>query len=222
MSLVIDNQQLHDQVKHAIQQSGLQAEVLTSQFSETTYISRVLFKTMAAIAGEQFRPQLYVFNRNNGKSAMRVHVGLFRLVCSNGLVMPAEQGSAHSLRIIHRDCKPTRQKLNTLPDLIVAGLDSISSYEESILELQNTKLTEDQAIQVIGNLNVHDNVKYRSIRNIVRPELTRPEDQGNTAWNVYNIVNENIRYQHGFNLTAFNQDVSLFSDVQTLSLDLVA
>lgn len=217
MSLIIDNTKLDAEVTSAIAQSGLRAEVNTLAFGQVSYISKIRFTDTVSLAGETFRPQLYVFNRNNGKSAMKVLVGLFRLVCSNGLIIPAFQDSAHALRIIHRDCNATRTKLDQLPSLIQQGLESIAGLGDSIAEMQALEVTEQQAIQVIGNLSVSDDVKRTAIRNVVFTEKRRPEDSANNAWTVYNITNEAIRKVHGFNLTALQADTNLFQDVLDLT-----
>ncbi len=220
MALTINNQFLVDSIQSAIATTGLQANVSVNQFSEKSLVARIRFEDQLSIAGELFKPQLYLLNRNDGKTALRLQVGLFRIVCSNGLIMPAFDGSAHQLRIIHRDCDQTNRQIEQLPGLIVAGLDAISSTEGVIEEMKAMELKQDiHAFHVIGNLNVSDNVKRGSMHHWLKRAEVRSADSASDAWSLYNVVNEQIRRNHGFNLTSMKQDSNLLSDVRELVLD---
>jgi hypothetical protein len=223
MSIQFDNLKLVDQVNEALITNGLQATTGHKAISEKSLLIRIRFNTNEMFAGEKFQRQLYLLNINDGKHALKMYCGLFRFACSNGLIIPAFDGTAHGLRIVHRDCKPTHEKLNQLPDLIMNGIEAIATGTADLIESARAIQipTETSAISVIGNLSVSDNVKDHAIRSWF--DRTRPEDTPNNAWSLFNVVNESIRLVHGnLTRTAMQQKTNLYTDVLDLSNSLIS
>lgn len=217
--LHISNEQLLSTVRTSLDSNGLRHELAHKAWSEKSMLLRVTFDDIVTISSEQFRAQLYLRNVNDGRSALRVQVGLYRLVCSNGLIMPAYDGAASSLRIVHRDCPATHELLAQLPAVIQNGLNAIGDYTDDIETMRETNIVSDEkAFEVIGNLNVSDNVKHTSMQVWSNLIDRRPDDQPKTAWSLYNIVNERIRLVHGpMSQVALKANRDLFSDVQVLA-----
>lgn len=222
MSLQFDNVRLLEQVNEALVTNGHKAVVNHRQISDRTLLVRVRFDETENLAGEKFSKQLYLLNVNDGRHALKMICGLYRFACTNGLVIPAYEGSANALRIVHRDCRPTQEKLRALPDLIAAGIEAITyGATDMINEAQEIEIaTPEQAIQVIGNLGVADRVKDFAVRKWYN--RSRPEDTPNNAWSLYNIVNEGLRLTHGeFTRVGIQANQSLYQDVITLATDVV-
>jgi hypothetical protein len=135
-------------------------------------------------------PQISVVNSTDKSTALRLMGGVFRLVCSNGLVAGDVFDSE---RIIHRVGETFERKIQTLPTRIVALIDDIIAAAEEFKELQEQTLTEETMISVVGNLPVNKKTKRASIDKIVFEEHRRTQDQGNNVWTLYNIVNECLR-----------------------------
>jgi hypothetical protein len=144
-----------------------------------------------------------------------MHLGFFRVVCSNGLVI----GVGEALRIIHRDCGKSRSAVEQLPELIMTGLERRGDIIDSVESLQNTAYSDP--ISIIGNLNVSDKVKRTAIRTLLYPRVgfqdARPDLFNSNAWSLGNLVNESIRAVHGRSFTSINQNKTLFDDVLALS-----
>lgn len=170
--------------------------------------------------GSDLQAKLLLRNGNDGKTAFTISVGFLRLVCSNGLV--AHSGVFQE-RIIHRNTPGIVRKVDELPAKIAAAIEFIQSGEalEPFVDLQSIEIKSvEQAISIVGSLNVHDTIKHQAIRTWIGDNYysRRTEDQPNTAYSLYNVVNERLRLYHGATSQVYmNANVRLLDDVSVLA-----
>lgn len=140
---------------------------------------------------------------NYYKNNVNFDLGLFRLICSNGL----EQ--FESLQGI-KFKNVMQNKIN--PDLLINKLQlALPKIENKINKIQGfeiDELTKNQLIHNfiqnmkedsnLGYLRKHDNMKDQDINNMLRllssNDLSKPnrvEDYGSNLWTVYNTIQEN-------------------------------
>lgn len=167
------------------------------------------------INGDFVRRALHITNANDGKTAFTLSIGLYRLVCSNGLQMPGTLGADY--KIIHRDWPSTLDFVKHLNEIIQQSIDNALDAEPIVQALMDNKVSEGVGIEVIGNLNVSRAVKELSIGKWVLPNSRRPSEQDNNQWTLLNLVNESIRLCHGRTLTSYNQNKTLLQDIQLLT-----
>lgn len=164
--------------------------------------------------GDLVRRSLSVYNINDGAHAMTFKVGLFRLICTNGLQVPSALGSEY--RIIHRDCSTTQQFLQHMKEIVEQSVNSAYEAIDLVPELMSSAVSEDQGIQVIGSLKLHDGIKRRTINKWVMPETRRKLDRANNQWTLFNLINEEVRYQHGNSFKSYDINKGLLEDIQLL------
>ena len=159
-------------------------------------------------------PQLFLSNTNNGQRALSVGVGLFRFVCSNGLVIAF--GDSMHAKIRHVNGPKANQFLDILPDILLAQVQRIQSGElfDTVLDALDVQVKDP--IQVIGNLPVAKAVKDNAVE-LICNGLTRPEDNVHTAWGLYNVVNEMQRRRSRSDYSAYAKDVGLLDHVIALA-----
>jgi hypothetical protein len=158
------------------------------------------------ITDDVIYPQVTFINSHDGKSSFKFYAGLFRLVCSNGLVVPVTiQGKkfAEGFKINHKD-----YNIDTLRDTMYKIVANIVESLEPISKMQNKVLTEEQAnlfaSKALAIRNDIDRDKIEEFINTV-PEFTldsilqtnRREDEGLDLWKVLNVVQEKM-IQGGF------------------------
>ncbi len=164
-------------------------------------------------------PQLWVRNRNDGATACKLFVGLFRLLCANGMILGDD---VYHDRIIHVKGPRIDEFINTFEIAAKTAIESIGSTIDAAYELTAQQVTETQAISIVGNLNMPVSVKDSAIYTIVRGN-NRPEDKPNTVWGLYNIVNEFNRRKAVRGSQAYLQrEESLLTDIQALYTDLTS
>jgi len=135
-------------------------------------------------------PQITVINSTDKSSAFKIVGGVFRLVCTNGLV--AGQIFDQE-RIIHRQGPTFERKYDSLPDRIVALIEDTVVAAQEFQELAEQQLTEERMIQVAGNITMSKAAKTKTIAAILLPETRREADRGNNVWTLFNLINENLR-----------------------------
>ena len=170
------------------QQSG---DVSRQQFGKHMVIFRNKDIKMTDDSGDTVFPQILITNAHNGTAAFQFNAGLFRLVCSNGLVVSTENFG--SLRIKHRG-----YSFEELQTTVMKMVEELPGTVEVLNRFKAVELTEEQkiefALEALG-------VRFGGEEAIVEPKLLlepkREADQGNSLWAVYNVVQENM-IQGGF------------------------
>lgn len=135
------------------------------------------------------RPEIVIVNSHDGSSSFKIMAGIFRLVCSNGLII-ADDMTANQ-RVCH-------WKGNTLNDVITASLEVAKQAKESyelIEQMKSQNLTEKQQKDYAQKaaeirLAFNKNSKVNFAENLLIPH--RHEDNLTPSiWNTYNVVQEN-------------------------------
>jgi hypothetical protein len=173
--------------------------------------------------GDTVFPRILLTNSHDGKNAFSFQAGLFRLVCSNGLVIADEQFGKMKIRHMGYD-------FEALQSLITEMVEKLPLTVESMNRFKNKQLSEDQkqkfALEALGLRFDTDNKTF-NVDEFLTP--TRKEDEGNDLWSVFNLVQEKlvngmVDYRAGSKnrkarrIKNFQQDVKLNSELYELAL----
>ena len=173
--------------------------------------------------GDTVFPRILLTNSHDGKNAFTFKAGLFRLVCSNGLVIADEQFGEMKIRHMGYD-------FEALQDLITQMVEKLPLTVESMNKFKNKQLSEEQkqkfALEALG-LRFDTENKTFNVSEFLTP--TRKEDEGNDLWSVFNLVQEKlvngmVDYRAGSKqrkarrIKNFQQDVKLNSELYELAL----
>ena len=131
-------------------------------------------------------PEVILTNSHDGRNAFTLHAGLFRLICSNGLVIA--DTTFQQVKIKHQwyELEEIRKVTNTMiekvPTIVkhITKLDSISLNEEEKLEF---------AAKAILSRWPKGNEKY-DLDDLLF--ATRTADKGDSIWKVYNVIQEKL------------------------------
>ena len=133
--------------------------------------------------GDDSFPQILLTNSHDGKAAFNFRVGIFRLVCSNGLVISDADFSNVSIRHINYTFESLQSKvaemISKLPNLV-----------QKINLFKSTALTEDQMADFATKAMQLRTKERVNIMNVITPD--RPQDSGNDLWVVFNRVQEKL------------------------------
>ena len=147
----------------------------------------IRFQHEAYAGNSQFRPEIAVWNSHDGKSSLEMVSAIFRMICSNGLVI-----KDHEFRefiIPHRGYKAGDRYINDAID----KLTDQASFSEKLSE-RWTELTLD---------NETKQFYYKDAMKIRFPDYVggeqwifdickRPEDNRSDLWTVFNRCQEHI------------------------------
>lgn len=134
------------------------------------------------------RPEIVIINSHNGSSALEIQMGIFRIVCSNGLVLKGiDYGGA---KFYHR--KTDMDKiLNTL-DFMVGHFDRA---RQSMEDFASVALNDRERELFAKGARAIYNSHMMTPRAIDPNALLVPrryEDGGHDLWSTFNVVQENM------------------------------
>jgi hypothetical protein len=167
-------------------------------------------------------PQILLTNSHDGKNSFKFQAGIFRLICSNGLVVADRV--FESIKIIHEGYTFEELKVK-ITDMV----ERLPLVVESMNKMKQIKLEEEQIIELAQKmLNARfgdeNKVKVIDFNDFISP--IRPEDNYNDLWIVFNriqekIMNGNFSYVNEKSakirkariIKNFNQDIKINSDM---------
>ena len=146
--------------------------------------------------GDDSFPRIIMTNSHDGMQAFKFSVGIFRLVCSNGLVVADEQFS--DFKIKHKGY--TFDELRGVVNQAVADLPNkvevLNQMKKRVLTSEEkNKLALDAMLIRAGIEPGSEKAKKfnyddETIIDILDPK--RKEDEGDDLWRVFNVVQEKI------------------------------
>ena len=130
-------------------------------------------------------PEVVLINSHNRKSRLKIMVGLFRIVCSNGLIV--SEATFGSVKVIHFGNR--EEEVERRLDFV---LQQFPKVEKRVRIFQKIKLSEKDRKEYLKRAT-----KLRWKRRIPNLDTSldmvkRKEDKGNSLWNVFNRTQENI------------------------------
>jgi hypothetical protein len=151
---------------------------------------------------------LTISNSCSGKQPLTMNLGLYRQVCSNGLI--AFDQHAETTKIKHIDIN-----YRNLQNFIA----SINSKTDKVLKqfgiLQNKNLTVEQArefaYQAAKLKYVEEDIDDLTLNELL--SVNRIEDKGNDVWTVFNRLQENLTHD----VSNLSQDIRLNQQLFSLA-----
>jgi len=145
------------------------------------------------VEGTEEYPQILLTNSHDGGNAFSLSAGIFRLVCSNGLVIKTEDyGTA---RLVHKG-----YSFEAVQELVKEFEETIGEVLTRITAMKKVELTKEQQIEFAKKAallrftaksynedNIADVVDIDDLLNV-----ERKEDAGNGLYEVFNRVQESI------------------------------
>lgn len=147
-------------------------------------------------SGEVLRAQLRVTDQDYAGKCLLITYGFLRLICTNGLM--GFRSVATPTRIPH--FKNRIETLTYLVDQIEASHIKFSAILAHVVALQSKAVI--NPIAFVEGMELPAKAKAQVIE-LIKTGRNRPEDDVNTAWGLYNLVNETDRLSSRRNSTAY-------------------
>ena len=139
--------------------------------------------------GDDAYPRILLTNSHDGMQAFKFSVGIFRLVCSNGLVVADEQFS--DFKIKHKG-----YTFGELRNVVKQAVEDLPNKVQVMNDMKSRILTEDEKRKMaLDAMLIRAGVKElqydeETITDILDPK--RDADKGNDLWRVFNVIQEKI------------------------------
>jgi len=172
-------------------------------------------------------PELLLTNSHDGTTSFTLDVGIFRLVCSNGMVVKSEDFGSMKVRHYGYDFETIKGAVNELVAQIPDYLKQVDSMKEQQLEeSQMMEFARKAAMLRFTNVTEDAIEKVVDLDDFL--ETTRKEDEGNGLWEVFNRVQEKVvngKFNYAFDkkerkarpVKGFKQQVKLNQDLWKLA-----
>ena len=131
-------------------------------------------------------PEVILTNSHDGRNAFTLHAGLFRLVCSNGLVIA--DTTFEQVKIKHQwyNFDEIRKIMDTMLEVVPKVITQVN-------KLNSISLNEEQQIDFASKALLTRYPKGNEVLNI--EDLLSPvrqSDRGNDLWKIFNVVQEKL------------------------------
>ena len=137
-------------------------------------------------------PRIILTNSHDGFNSFKFMVGLFRLVCSNGLVVCNNQMVDMSIRHINYDFEELRK-------IVASAIEQVPNIVNTMNDMRNIILTDEQKTAIASEVvkirkGFEDDDNYIVDAEVVEDILTpvRAEDNGQDLWTIFNICQEKM------------------------------
>ena len=159
-------------------------------------------KTMTDIEGNVTEvvdsyPRIILTNSHDGYNSFKFMVGLFRLVCSNGLCLCTEQFANLSIRHMNYDFEILRVMVNDIVENVPHVVCTMNQMKNTILSNEDKKELATSVVKIRKDI---DDDKFEldeeTIMDILNP--IRNEDKGDDLWTIFNVCQEKM-IKGGFN-----------------------
>ena len=137
-------------------------------------------------------PRIILTNSHDGFNSFKFMVGLFRLVCSNGLVVSSDEMVNMSIRHVNYDFEALRV-------VVANAIEQVPNIVNTMNTMKNTILSDDDKKELATTVvkirkDVDDDAKIdideKTIMDILMP--VRDEDEGNDLWTIFNVCQEKL------------------------------
>lgn len=137
-------------------------------------------------------PRIILTNSHDGFASFKFMCGLYRIICSNGLVIATEEFANMSIRHINYNFDELRTLVSETIEKLPNQIDCINKMKKIELKEEDIKDFAVQAIKLRKGFKADDNVTINpdTIADVLTP--TRIQDWGCNLWTVYNVIQEKI------------------------------
>lgn len=130
-------------------------------------------------------------NSHDGTSAAHLRAGVYRFVCSNGMVVPENEHT--NLKVYHKG-----NAIEQNHQIIEAAYEVLSvadKTKESVEVMRSVSLDRGVKLALADAalaVKYGDETPKIAADQVLRPSRNIPEDHGDTAWQVFNVLQYNI------------------------------
>lgn len=146
-------------------------------------------------------PRIILTNSHDGHNAFKFMLGIFRMICSNGLVVCDDQ-------MVNMTIRHTNYSFEELRMVVKNAIEKVPNIVNTMNEMRNISLNDEQKREIATEVvkirkGIDINEKYTVDKTVIEDILTpvRDEDKSDDLWTVFNICQEKLIKGGFFNKT---------------------
>jgi len=129
-------------------------------------------------------------NSHDGKNSFQFQAGLYRLVCSNGLVIADAEFANMKIRHMGYDLDELSTVISEIVEKLPLTVECMNKLKAKELSKEEKVEFAKEALQTRISKNQLSTYSTEDIMELLKP--TRVEDEGDDMWSVFNTVQEKI------------------------------
>lgn len=151
-----------------------------------------LYQIMNEDGNLEAKVRIIVTNSHDGTSSFGFHIGIFRLICENGLVISTKTFSEIRVRHIHYNFEELRKVVATTTEQIPHEIEAFNAMRQREMSAEESAELAVNAIKIRKGMELNETLKVdeETISDLLEPK--REEDEGNDLWSIYNVLQEKI------------------------------
>lgn len=183
------------------------------------YQKHVVRMAMPDIKVGDTMPEIMIVNSHNGSGSLQLRLGLYRMVCSNGLMVGSDIGQ---VRVRHQG--------NNIGKIVEDALDDLHTQlpfvAETIASMRGTNMSTAAMAEFVRKALDLRGVPATAVKKEIVPHILtavgaarRQDDAGSSLWEVFNRTQENlIRGTFGLRkITSPTRDIELNRNLWNLA-----
>lgn len=137
-------------------------------------------------------PRIILTNSHDGFNSFKFMVGLFRVVCSNGLVVCSQEFANISIRHINYDFEELRKIVATTIEQVPNIVAKMNTMRTITLNDEQKTAIATEVIKIRQDVAPEEQIEVdtETIEDILTP--IREEDNSNDLWTIFNICQEKL------------------------------
>lgn len=167
---------------------------------------------------QEAKVRIIIQNSHDGFNSFRFMVGVYRFVCENGMVVADAQFADFSIRHINYSFEELRGIVAKVMNQVPATIDKMNAMNTTILTDGQKRELAVETYKIRKGFTAEDkvNVDDQTVDDLLTP--MRTEDEGNTLWNVFNVLQEKM-IKGGFSATGKNGKVRKQRPISSIKKD---
>lgn len=164
-------------------------------------------------------PQIIMTNSHDGFNSFKFMLGIFRIICSNGLVVCDDQMVNMSIRHINYTFEELRR-------IVAQAIEEVPNIVATMNKMRTIELSEEQKKDIARSMfkirkNVEENAQVEVSDEVLEDILTpvRAEDRRNDLWTVFNICQEKM-IKGGFSASSKNNKTRKQRGITSIKKDM--
>ena len=136
--------------------------------------------------------RIIIQNSHDGFNSFRFMMGVYRFVCSNGMVVADAQFADFSIRHINYSFEELRGVVAKVMAEVPATIDKMNAMSTTILTDEQKREMAVETYKIRKGYAAEDNVNVddQTVEDLLTP--VRAEDEGDSLWNIFNVLQEKM------------------------------
>jgi hypothetical protein len=182
--------------------------------------------------GDTVMPRIIMTNSHDGKNSFQFQAGLYRLVCSNGLVISDAEFANMKIRHMGYDLKELKTVIQEIVEKLPLTVECMNKLKAKQLSEEEKVDFAKKALRTRLPESQISSYTFENIQELLNP--TRKEDEGNDMWSVYNVLQEKIihgmfetfgargKVRKARKIKNFQQDTNVNKELYELAVEYVS